>query len=242
MEFVDLHSHVLPGIDDGAKDLKESLAMLKLAQSSGTQRIVATPHMMPGTYDNQWRDIMLIATKLRHHLLRNGLTIQLEVAAEVRACPELIHWQQQGALPLFGSYQGKSLLLLELPSTHIPRQLWNLLQWLLEQQVVPILAHPERNRGVWAAPQWVEQWKARGGLVQVTAGSFLGGFRSPAQELAEYYLKRQLIDAIASDCHNLQRRSPDLRAAHQRVQELSGSLTADYLFYHHPLALLSGAR
>ncbi|WP_051326671.1 tyrosine-protein phosphatase [Aliagarivorans taiwanensis] len=234
MNFVDLHCHVLPGIDDGAKDLAQSMAMLELAQACGTKVMVATPHMLPGVFENSLATIAQPYRLLLNAIESRGLDIQLHFAAEVHLSPEIMLWHEQGVLPLLGEWQGLQVLLLELPHGHVPQGVNNLIKWLKARDIIPLIAHPERNRGLWKEPYYLQQWRRMGCLFQVTAGSFLGEFREQAQGFALKMLEQDLVDVVASDCHGLDKRAPDLKRAFQWVVERYGEQRGLRLFVETP--------
>lgn len=240
MGFVDLHCHILPGIDDGAKSLEQSLEMLRLAAEHGTQVMVATPHMMPGTFDNTQGRIQRAFEQYRVEVAKSGLGVQVNMAAEVHLCAEIMLWQQQGQLPTLGCVAGKQVLLLELPHSRVPQGVTKLIKWLMAKNILPMIAHPERNRGVWQEPYYLQQWRRMGCLFQVTAGALLGEFREQAQAVAEQMLANDMVDVVASDCHGPDKRTPVLSLAYERVSELHNEALAKRLFIVTPGSIIDG--
>lgn len=234
MGFVDIHCHILPGIDDGAKDLAQSLAMLDKAISCGTQVMLATPHILPGIFDNTAETIERSYLTLMNALQQRNMPLRIYHAAEVHLSPEIMLWHGQNKLPLLGRYQDKDVLLLELPHGHVPQGLNSLIKWLTVRNITPLIAHPERNRGIWKEQYLLQQWRRLGCLFQVTAGALLGEFREQAQQVSEHMLQQDLIDVVASDCHGLEKRSPDLSKAFAKVQALAGESRAQRLFVDTP--------
>lgn len=220
--MIDVHCHILPGIDDGAHDLTESLALLSLAQADGIRKMVATPHINPGYFDTTPERIRTALSSLKVAAQQSGLTIELAAAAEVRLCAEIPLWAEQGQLPFLGRWQGSDVLLLEFPHSHIPPGADKLVQWLLKRNIRCMIAHPERNRDVQADPRVLQPFLRAECLFQLTASSLLGDLGSRHQGCAEQLVRQGLYHVMASDSHNLQRRPPKLTPARQRLQQLVG--------------------
>lgn len=118
--MIDLHNHLLPGLDDGAPDLESALALARLAVADGVSHMVCTPHLHAGRYDNTRADIEAARTLFVEVLQQNGIVLQVAAAAEVRIGIEVIGAIEQGALPFVGRWEGRNVLLLELPHGDIP--------------------------------------------------------------------------------------------------------------------------
>ncbi|MCL1046203.1 capsule biosynthesis protein CapC [Shewanella electrodiphila] len=232
--MIDIHCHVLPGIDDGAKDLQESIALINLSVEQGITRIVATPHIHIGIYDNNLKIINDAANIVKDELKAQGMNIELSVAAEVRICPEIILFAQQGLLPFIGDYQEKKVLLLELPSSHIPAGADKLIDWLLNFDIIPMIAHPERNRELQRYPERIKVFQQRGCLFQLTAASLLGQFGELPQLTSERWLKEKLYTIVGSDCHSIKRRPPKLLEARNVIAELIDEEYAQQLVHDFP--------
>ena len=232
--MIDLHNHLLPGIDDGAPDLATALAMVRCAQSDGVTHIVCTPHIHPGRYSNTPESIQQALCVFRQHVVAAGLEVHLACAAEWRFCIELL---QLSELSFVGEWQGRQVLLLEFPHGSLPFGADILCQKLLDKGVVPLIAHPERNKEFLRVPGKIAPFKAMGCLFQVTASSLIGGFGEPAQTLAWRLLSEDMVTIVASDAHNLQHRSPAMRGAFAEVSRLAGERVARCLFYDAPWSI-----
>ena len=231
---IDIHNHIIPAIDDGPKTLEQSLALLKLAESDGIRRLVCTPHMHPGRYDNDSTTITPAFTELAQQAQKAGIGIELAMAAEVRFSDELIVQLQQKRIPMIGQWQGDDCLLLELPHQHIPVGIKIMLDWLTRQQVRVVLAHPERNRELMAYPERIFPMLERGALLQVTAGAVTGAFGEPAQKTARWLLDRELVSFIASDAHHEQRRPVAMGTAAQVLEQWYGQSVREQLTQANP--------
>ncbi|UQB43375.1 hypothetical protein JX580_05820 [Thiomicrospira microaerophila] len=222
----DIHNHLLPGIDDGAANINESLELLELAQQQGISHLVNTPHIHPGRFDNDLNSITKASQLLSAALEQSQLTIQLAVAAEVRICPEILTWVKTQTLPFIGQWQDKPALLLELPTNQLPVGSDKLVGWLVQQGIQPILAHPERHAFFYNQPSRLQPFIRLGCLFQITAGSVLGDFGSAPQDFAMQLLREQQVDFIASDAHNQRFRPPKLADAFNFLaQDASFDLT-----------------
>lgn len=234
---IDLHTHLLPGIDDGADNMATALAMARLAVESGTTHLVCTPHLHAGRYANTTASIAQALQGFRAALAEAGIPLQVAAAAEVRFDMEIMLWHAAGQLPFLGQWQGKDVLLLEFPHGDIPFGAERLTQWLLDRGVVPLIAHPERNKGVMRAPSRLKAFLDQGCLLQVTAGALAGRFGERAQELAEELLREDVVTVIASDAHNLQHRPPLMAEGRDHAARLVGERRAEELVRARPWAI-----
>ena len=191
--MIDVHCHILPGIDDGASDLTESLALLQLAVADGITQMVATPHINPGYFDNTKTSISQSLTQLRTALTQQNIAIQIAAAAEIRVTADLMPAFEQGQLPILGHWQGQQVLLLEFPHSHIPPGADRLVKWLLGKNVLPMLAHPERNRDIQLDLKKLLPFQRMGCLLQLTASSVLGDMGESSKETALLLLQQKLV-------------------------------------------------
>jgi protein-tyrosine phosphatase len=235
--MIDLHCHVLPGIDDGAKTLDDALQLIEAAQQQGITRIIATPHIHFGTFNNTTQTIHTALTQVKAALLAKGNTIELSAAAEVRIGTEMLPLAEQGKLPFLGQYQGMQVLLLELPHSHIPTGADKLVKWLLNKNILPMIAHPERNRELQQYPEKIKPFVQMNCLLQMTAASVLDDMGGKAQHLAKQYLSQRLFDIVASDSHSMLRRPPKLKQAKETIAQLTDEQYAEQITLHTPKAI-----
>ena len=230
----DVHCHIIPGIDDGARDMEEALALLRIAEQEGISHMVITPHINPGHFDNTSSIIQQGLFELQAASKQAGLQIQLAAAAEVRLSTEILSWAEKGMLPFIGKYQGFDVLLLEFPHSHIPAGADKLVKWLISKNILPMIAHPERNRDVQSDPAKLAPFIRLNCLFQLTASSVLGDMGERSTALAVQLLKQKLFHVMATDSHNLLRRPPKLRQAAEQVSELVNSEYAEQLVLSMP--------
>ncbi|WP_286263348.1 tyrosine-protein phosphatase [Thalassotalea atypica] len=235
--MIDLHCHILPNIDDGAVDLTESIALIDAAIANGITHMVCTPHIQLGRFDNTMRQISASFDDLQSVVNERGMAIQLAFAAEVRICPEIMLLAKQNTLPFIGHWNEYQVLLLELPHSHIPAGTEQLIKWLKNENILPMIAHPERNRDILADYTKFNQLERAGCLFQITASSLCGDFGAEPQKLAEYLLKKNFVDIIATDTHNIKRRPPKLREGKTLAAKIVGEARAQELVYKTPLKI-----
>ena len=226
--FVDLHCHVLPGVDDGPKTAVETRALLESAWFAGTAAVVATPH-----FNFQYRFEPGRAA---------GLVELIE--RDVPSAPLLfpgceLELNDEALRALFADPRAYTLnrsryVLVEPPLRFPPDRLPRLLMRFFAAGLTPILAHPERSPLFQAQPQLAAAWVRAGGLLQITASSFLGRMGRRAEALAWDLLDAGLAHSVASDAHDAAKRPPDLRPAFSAIYERAGQATAAQLFTHNP--------
>lgn len=232
--MIDLHSHILPGIDDGARDTEMSLAMAQQAVDAGISYMMCTPHMHWGTFDNDGTIIEPVFNQLRRDISAAGIPLTLGWAAEVRLNEMVPVWYKTQKIPFLGKWKGKNVLLLELPHSHIPAGADQLIKWLIANGVQPLIPHPERNRDVWERPEKIRWLRNLGCMFQVTAGALTGRFGEVVQDISLGMLDDDLIDLVASDTHDIKRRPNDMRDAFEIVSQQSNEEMARKLFVDIP--------
>lgn len=213
----DLHSHIIPGIDDGAKTMKESLLMAEQAVRNGVTHMVCTPHIHPQYFDNSKAIIEHGFVQLADRIKLERIPLILSFAAEVRVNELIPSWIRNSELPYIGKYQERAVLLLEMPHSHVPSGLDMLIKWLISNNVQPLIAHPERNRDILKQPKLLEWLSRLGCIFQVTAGSFTGCFGKDVQALAIQMLMDNSFHIVASDTHDAKRRPNDMKRAYDVV-------------------------
>jgi len=218
--MVDIHAHLLPGLDDGPVDWEESLQMCRAYVAQGIHTVVATPHMGDGLFQVAPEDAREAVRRLRQACARQSIPLCVLPGADVRVHPEMIALLDEGRL-LTVADAGRHLMI-ELPEQTVP-PMEGLLFELAVRGVVPILSHPERNLAVMHNPQLAAKLAEMGCLLQVTAGALLGAFGAPARRTAERLLKAGLVHVVATDAHAAEGpRSPEVGPALARLRQLVG--------------------
>lgn len=235
--MIDIHSHLLPGIDDGARTMDESVAIARACVDDGIAHLVLTPHIYPGLYDNDLSGIAAAFDGFRRAIDEAGIPLAVSFGAEVRLSPEVMPLIEDGRIPFLGECEGYRTMLLEFPDGQIPIGAKGFVGWLLTMRIRPVIVHPERNKAVMENPEKLRCFVESGCRVQVTAGSLIGSFGSRAQATAEDLLDRGWVDAIASDSHNLRSRGPMMRKARNALLHRYDRATALRLTQWGPAAL-----
>lgn len=238
--MVDLHCHYLPGVDDGAASLHEALELVRAAHANGISRIVLTPHMHVGRYENTFSSLRVRFETFRRAIAAEKIPVEIALAAEVRCSDELIDLIERDEVPFLLDARGNKTLLLEMPHSHVPPGADQFVRWLLKKNIRPLLAHPERNKELIKYPQRVAQLCKAGCLTQITAAAVVGRFGEKSQHAAQWLLHNNLVTIIATDAHNLQHRPPLLREAAQWVAQQFGDEHAWRLVGAGPAALSTG--
>jgi protein-tyrosine phosphatase len=236
--MLDLHTHILPGIDDGPPDMQTALAMARISAWSGTTRLVATPHV-----DDRYRpspaDVVAAVLALRTELKRNRIDLALATGAEVA----LTHARVLDDATLAGyTLAGAGTLLVECPLSPIVRWGDELVVALRDRGFRILLAHPERCPAFQREPRRLEGLVAEGCLCSITAGALHGQFGRSAQKLAQRLVRDGLAHDVASDAHDAGGRAPDLAGTFDgSARELRiDPETADWLTRLAPAAILAG--
>ena len=237
--MIDIHCHLLPGIDDGPDTLEQALVLARLAVENGITHAVLTPHIHPGRYENSAAVIQQACAKFRQVLHSEEIPLQLGYAAEVRLSPEVLQLVQQDDIPFYGELDGYRILLLELPHSHVPPGSDNLVRWLLDQNIRPLIAHPERNKGIMRNIDHITPFIELGCLFQVTAGAVAGLFGEAVQHCAEQLLEMGCVTVLASDAHNAEHRPPRLDHGRDAAARIVGEKQAHELVFERPRSIVA---
>ncbi len=232
--MIDLHCHILPGVDDGAATMEDAVAMARVAVNDGITKMVATPHGAEWLYTGTLDETTARVQEVQAELDRLGIRLELLPGLEAYVAPDLAASTRQAIYTLNSS----RYMLVEFPLQSIPIYAEQVLFDLQLKQIVPIIAHPERNQAIAAKPEMLWPMVERGMLVQVTAGSLTGLFGAKTREVAELLLTKQVAHIIASDAHSATWRSPELSAAMARAAELIGQDAAEAMVGATPEAIL----
>lgn len=236
--MIDLHSHIIPAIDDGADSWEEAISMCRMAAEDGTQIIAATPHVFNGVYDLDSATITRQCAELRNRLRAERILLEVIQGAEVHSCvalPDLL--SAEPALTLNGSGR---YFLLEFPHSVLPPNVEQLIFELALKEFVPIIVHPERNLCVQDDTTLIEKLVAQGALCQVTAMSLTGRFGKRAEACVYKLLRSGCVHLVASDAHGTSKRPPVLSEARQKMLEWAGAARTRELFETFPKRILDG--
>ena len=261
-EMIDLHNHILPGLDDGAEVLEESIEMCRISFRDGIRTIVATPHILPGIYENNRPTILAKVHELNEAIkkfgvrssgfgvknldtitqLPNDSITELEIlpGADIHFSFDLLQRYENGemvAVNDLGRY-----LMVEFEFQGIPYKAEEALFQLLTKGIVPIISHPERNFEIGHNPKRYYEMIRMGCLGQVTAMSLTGEFGPEIRQIAEKLVKKRLIHIIASDAHSAGRRPPILSSGVKAAEKIVGKKEAQKMVTEYPQAILEGRK
>lgn len=223
--MIDIHCHILPFMDDGAIDFESALVMAQAAHSDGITAVIATPHHANGQYMNPAPSIRQAVELMNEKLRQHGNPLLVLPGQEIRVYGELLDDLERGQLL---SLADSRYILLEMPSSRIPRNMEEICHELIIQGFVPVIAHPERNAEVAADPSKLERLIELGSLGQVTAQSLAGVFGNKLQKLSLELCRRNAVHVLASDAHDSVHRPFGLSAAYEVLKKELGPETHDY--------------
>jgi protein-tyrosine phosphatase len=233
--MIDLHCHMLPGIDDGAADLQTALAMAEIASDDGIVMTACTPHIYSGLYENTGLGIQRAVADFRIRLQEAGISLRLTYGADVHLAPNLVVGLRNQSIP---SLHGSRYFLLEPPHHVAPPRLEATVFELVAAGYIPVITHPERL-------SWIEdhcdifyKLVQKGAWLQVTAGSLTGRFGMAAKYWAEYLLDEGLTHLLATDAHGIAGRPPLLAEGRQAAERWVGIEEAQHLVITRPQGIL----
>jgi protein-tyrosine phosphatase len=235
---IDLHCHILPGIDDGPATIEEALEMCRIAASDGIHTIVATPHYSPDNKAWSARDISERIERLEAALLKLNVKLAILPGAEIAIFPELPKAVAHGTVPTMNNK--RRCILAEFPFDSAPPHWEAFLQKVLDSGIVPLISHPERNGWFLRHPEAVTAIVRRGGLIQITAMSLLGGFGEEVRDFSLFLLRHKLAHVIATDAHSVVARPPKLTEAVRVAARVIGEAAARELVTSVPQAIIEG--
>ncbi|MDE2445263.1 MAG: capsular biosynthesis protein [Alphaproteobacteria bacterium] len=233
--MIDLHCHLLPGVDDGAPDLATSLAMARLAVSDGIEVVACSPHFMPGLYDNNADDIRTRVAALNLKLIEEDINLALVVGCDAHIRPDFIDCLRNDTLLRL---HDSRYVLFEPSHTTAPPRLDELMFNILMAGFVPVLTHPERFRWIEGNYNLFRRLVETGVWMQVTAGSLTGRFGKRAQYWGQKMLADGYVHIIATDAHDTHRRPPLMAEAFEVAAQEVGLDEARHLVLTRPQAIL----
>ncbi|MBM7573472.1 tyrosine-protein phosphatase [Aquibacillus albus] len=224
--MIDIHCHILPGMDDGPEDYRSSLNMAKAAVDQGIHTIIATPHHRNGSFNNNKESILKKVSQLNEFLYAEQVPITILPGQETRIYGEMTEDILYGSiLPLIDISE---YVFVELPFGNVPRYTSELFFDLKLHGYTPIIVHPERNRDFLERPEKLYELVKNGALTQITASSLNGRWGKKVKVLSEQFIHANLVHFIASDAHNTTSRPFELSDAYEQIKRYYGN---ELLFY-----------
>lgn len=224
--MIDIHTHILPGIDDGAADMDEALGLARAASADGLRAVIATPHHANGSYMNPASEVHRLVNALNDRLGAAGIPLTVFAGQEIRVHDDLLHAWHRGELL---SMANSRYVLLEMPSSRMPKGMADLVHELVIMDLVPVIAHPERNAEVVQHPERLEELIDLGASAQLTTHSLLGGFGKRIEQASWELLRRGCIQLLSSDAHHVTRRGFRMGEAYAFIERTMGEQWTAYL-------------
>ncbi len=238
--MIDLHCHILPGLDDGSPDMEVSLAMARMAVADGITDIVATPHLFRDA--SNVTDPALVGKRrkdLQSRIEQEGLPLKVHAGVEIRFSHNLLDEIKKHRANLV--LAGSSYLFIEFPFDYVYSGVKDVFFQVMSEGVIPVITHPERCTGFMNHPEILFELIEMGALAQANAGSFTGRYGSQAQDTAWLFLKSKYIHFVASDAHDTTNRPPVLSPTLKVVEASIGPEAARALVEDNPRAVLEDA-
>ena len=217
--MVDIHSHLIPNVDDGSKSVEETFMLIKEADRAGITDIILTPHYIVNSYEQNANTLILLKDKLQQILDKDKINVKLHIGMEVYITDNLIDLLKQNKLLTLAN---SKYLLMELPlNTHVQYEDIIIFK-LIENNIIPIIAHPERYKFIQENPDKVEELIESGCLMQSNIGSILGIYGNHAKQTFKYLLKKDLIHFLGTDTHRKDTIYPLLKKATKKIEKIIG--------------------
>jgi protein-tyrosine phosphatase len=235
--MIDIHTHLLPGIDDGPSTWDESLDLCRLLVAEGVRTAVATPHVVDNAYECSRTSIIAAVAELNGRLDRAAIPLSVLPGGEVEMSCLRLTQPPHDEIPTLNN---TCYVLVEIPTAAQPPTLSALLFKLMSRGAIPILAHAERIQALQENLALALEWNIAGCYFQIDAESVLGLWGNAAATVARRLIEGGLAHALASDAHSPSRRPPRLRAAQDRVAEWAGPAMTEYLVGRGPSCFIAG--
>jgi protein-tyrosine phosphatase len=236
MHMIDIHCHILPGVDDGAQSLSDSLNMARMAVNQGIRKIVATPHHLNNAYENPKHSIIERVKELNEALRLEKIDLEILPGQEVRIHGEMLQGYETGEiLPV----NHTPYILVEFPSNHVPRYTEKLFYDLQVSGLIPVIVHPERNQEIIENPDLLYRFVKKGAFTQITAASICGDFGKKIRNFSLQLVEANQTHLIASDAHNIKNRSFKMSEAFEVIEKKYG-INAVFLFKENAELLIEG--
>jgi protein-tyrosine phosphatase len=236
--MIDLHCHLLSGIDDGASDLAVAIEMAKAFVADGVETVACTPHILPGLYANSGPQIRAATIELQQVLHREGIPLRLVTGADNHITPSFVSELRRGHLL---SLADSRYVLVEPPHHVAPPRMEELFFDIVVAGYVPILTHPERLSWIESQYAAIKVMANAGVWMQITAGSLAGAFGRRARYWGERMLDEGCVHILATDAHDTHRRPPNLSQGRELAARRLGAVEAEHLVETRPMGVLSNA-
>ncbi|MCC3356093.1 tyrosine-protein phosphatase [Bacillus sp. REN16] len=235
--MIDIHCHILPWFDDGAKDLVETIAMANKAAEEGITKIIATPHYKKREFENSKEKILQAVESLNKELSQHKIPLTILPGQEPRIYGEILHDYNKGEILTLNN--GGKYLFVEFPSGHVPRYAEQLLFDIQLNGLTPIIVHPERNSEIMENPDLLYKFVKNGTCSQITSSSVTGHFGKNIKKFTMQLVESNLTHFVASDSHDLSSRPFRMREAYSELVKEFGT-GVEYFFKENAEMLIEG--
>ena len=235
--MIDIHTHIIDGVDDGAKDMASSLALLRMAAESGTTDIIATPHIIEGAEHAEWALIKEKTEDLNRNAKDASIPIRVYAGAELEMNWDILSLLKTGHEDY--CLAGSRYVLVELPANSLPRYAEEFLYEVQIKELIPIIAHPERHPYLAKHPRILHQWVKNGALIQCNVGSVTGKFGLEVKNYVELLLKNNMVHFLGSDAHSVEHRHTDTSAGMEILAKKVSPETLKAITCTNPRAIIT---
>ena len=223
MKMIDIHSHILPSIDDGSKNMENTIEMLQMASKNGITKMVATSHFYRGYFENKYEDICKLLGEVKAVIIEKGMDVDIFPGQEVFLDKYTLEFYKAG---IVGCINSSRYMLVEFDMESKPKEIFNILYELKILGVVPIIAHPERYAYILENPIAINEFIQERYLLQINSGSITGIFGKTVQKTAEKLITNGTCHFIASDAHSTGRRCPSIKEALDVADKLNNEISS----------------
>ncbi len=234
--MLDIHSHILPNVDDGSRDMEESIEMARIYLDNGVDKVIATPHYIEGAENSTKDENLRALEKLRETLSNNGLDLKVYLGNEVYFTMEIINYLKEGKV---STLNDSRYILLELPMYDMPLYTEDLIYELLLNGYIPIIAHPERNLKIMENPNILYELIIQGALAQLNLPSIEGSYGSRVKDTGEILLKHNMIHFVGTDAHSQNKRAPNVEKSLDILNGIVDQKTYKNITYLNGLKIIN---
>ncbi len=236
--MIDIHIHILPGLDDGPATIEDALEMAFIAVKKGIRTVIATPHSMNGVYTNWREEILSACNEFNAELNYHKIPLEVLPGAEIRLCAEIVDELEKGRLMTLND-TGRYLSL-ELPEHLMLDPVFRFITLVRSRDIIPIIAHPERNMAIQNNISMLESFVEAGAMCQITGASIRGDFGAEAFDCCKKIVKMGLVHFMASDAHSIAGRPPDLKKPFKKLKSMAGKAAAKSMMFDAPEKVIKG--
>lgn len=236
--MIDIHCHILPGVDDGADTIEDALDMAQMASESGVKEIIATPHTCVPVFLPNYKSISLLDgfKRLSDEIKNAKIPLEIYTGAEILCTKDMPKLLEQGKLLTLAS---SNYILVEFYFDADPEYIDSMLDIVQSYGLVPVIAHPERYYAVQDHPYMVEEWNDKGYVIQLNKGSVSGWFGHRTQRAARWMLSNGFVHVIASDAHDIDKRTPTMKRVREYLEDELVYKYVELLFDENPKRIIS---